>query len=79
MQVQVATCRLCSATSYKKPDYTYEITQDPEEWKFVEWYLPKAIVPPPPSDIAPDQPTSSGWLPQDSKDIYPIMYYTINV
>ena len=39
----------------------YEVSKDPEEWKFVEQLLPRTCVPPLPKHDS--YPTSSGWFP----------------
>lgn len=51
---------------YTKPeDYTdYEITKDPDEWKYVERLLPYKTVPKPPTE---DVELPSGWKPQCGK------------
>ncbi|XP_051155392.1 probable 39S ribosomal protein L49, mitochondrial [Leptopilina boulardi] len=52
---------------YKDPSkYTkFEITSDPNEWKYVERLLPYKVVPVPPNNI---DVTASGWKPQNAPD-----------
>ena len=47
------------------PEYDYEVTKDPTDWSYVEWYLPRTRIPDPPREITTDSPSPSGWLPQD--------------
>ena len=47
------------------PEYDYEVTKDPTDWSYVEWYLPRIRIPDPPREITTDSPSPSGWLPQD--------------
>lgn len=51
---------------YTKPeDYTdYEITKDPNEWKYVESVLPYKVIPKPPTG---DVDLPSGWKPVHGK------------
>ncbi|KAG8042331.1 hypothetical protein G9C98_004965 [Cotesia typhae] len=47
-------------------NYTnFEVTKNPEEWKWVEHYLPSTRVPDPPKNIT--KPLASGWKPAKEK------------
>ncbi|XP_025104479.1 39S ribosomal protein L49, mitochondrial-like [Pomacea canaliculata] len=45
----------------------FEVSADPEEFKFVERLLPYKTVPSPPSHT--NYPTPSGWIPQKEADL----------
>lgn len=63
--ISTVTAQRRPYSSSESHKYSYEITNDPEEWKFVERLLPPRFIPSPPHDQ--HSPTPSGWVPPDSK------------
>ncbi|KAF6022861.1 MRPL49 [Bugula neritina] len=72
MPTSILSCKHCST---KHPNYAYEVSKDPAEWKYVEHLLPKSFVPEVPGSSLHHYPTPSGWVPQQEEKYAKLPYY----